>query len=175
MASTPPIESGYGAQGRGCGLPQPRQRKAWAVRPVQEVRTCHYIGAPTSAPRRSPGFLEGTDGVGALHAFGRVICTCTVLRTVVHDDIIEDLSVTWHEQHLGSVVFSHASTMLYLHGASLQQLFTPFILLRAIPRPIYDPAPGADEVLVAVVPNELLAELPLPRLFSILSTRIETC
>jgi hypothetical protein len=70
---------------------------------------------------------------------------------------------------MDGVVFYHASAMLYLHGATLQQLFAPFVLLYAEPRPVYHPVPGADHVRVAVVEPQVLQEVPLPELFTALS------
>lgn len=172
MASQSPAEPGRGIEGGGSGVPEPRQRPAGSVRQVQEVQPCHHVGATTSVPDSTPGLLEDPNGVGVLHAFGRVICTCGGARIVIHEDVIEGKPINWYEWHIGNVVFSRAATMLYLHGATLQQLFAPFVLLRAHPRPAYDPAPGADDVLVAVVPDELLDELPLPKLFAVLSSRI---
>lgn len=134
---------------------------------MYEVLPCSHVGAPEGRARGSTWLLEDSDGVAILRALGRDICFCpSKPKKVWHDDKIDDVGFSWEEMKLGSVVFHFATTMLWLHGATLQQLFTPFILLSADPRPDSHPIPGAESVLIASVPPHVLSMIPLPELFS---------
>ena len=170
MGSEAQVESRDGVEGRGPCLSGSGERKHRQVSAVQEAPTCHHVGTPTTDTRGTKGILEGPNRIGILHGSSTAIGVCQGAVLVFHDDIIEGLSVIWSEWRLKYVLLTHAATMLYLQGATLQQVFSPFILLRASKRPDYHPVPGADDVVLAQCPPETL-HIPLPKLFSILSAK----
>ncbi len=139
------------------------------MHPVQEARTCHHFGSVSSRARGAAGLLEDPRGVVFLGSQQEVIGTCYYARLYQHDD--DDFG-QWFEWDIPYVHVTHAKAMLYLHGASPQQLFAPFVLLRANPRPAHHPVPGFDDVVLAGLPDEVLASTSLGHLFTTLSSRV---
>lgn len=174
MASQPQTELGHGAEGGGPRLSGSGEREHRQVQTVQKVRSSDHLRSPFAYAGASEGLLEDPNGVGILHSMGRDICTFRYSDILIsnHASTIKEKPLEWMSYQLGRVVFSHSSSMLYLHGASLLQLFFPFVLLEASPRPIYDPRPGADGVIVARVPSALFEDISLKELFVILHEKI---
>lgn len=138
---------------------------------VQEAPTCCHFGTAAAYTGGTEGILEGPHGVGVLRGPSTVIGACPGAEILFHADAIEGVPFQWSEWRIKYVLLTHTMTMLYLHGATLQQIFSPFVLLRALKRPDCHPVPGVDDVVLARCPPEAL-QFPLPKLFSILSSRI---
>jgi hypothetical protein len=170
MENKTPIELGPGAEGGGQGLPRSGEREPRQVSSLSAARPCHHVGSIESAARGPHGLLEDPNGVILVNHMREAIGVCSVSLFAQHQD--EDLG-SWSEWHFDSVNITHAKEMLYLHGASPQQIFAPFVLLRARPRPAPCPIPGFDDVIVAGVSEEVLASTSLEELFTTLSSRVE--
>lgn len=171
MASKTPIEPRHGPEGGGPRLSGSGEREHRQVHPVQETRSCHHFGAAAPDTGGTEGILEGPYGVGVLRGPSTVIGACPGAKLRFHVDSVDGVPFQWSEWRIKYVLLTHVMTMLYLHGATLQQIFSPFILLRALKRPDCHPVPGVDDVVLARCPPEVL-QFPLPKLFSILSSRI---
>jgi hypothetical protein len=170
MENKTPIELGPWAESGGQGLPRSRERESRKVSSVSEACPCHYFGPIESAARGPHGLLEDPNRVILVNHMREAIGVCHVSLFAQHQD--EDLDL-WFEWHFSSVNITHAKEMLYLHGASPQQIFAPFVLLRARYRPAPCPIPGFDDVVAAGVSDEVLASTSLEELFTILSSRVE--
>lgn len=76
--------------------------------------------------------------LGALVGTGRII----ERKLKMFDDMS---CVFWK---LKELEWSHSSGLLFLQGASIQQIVNPYMVLRARPRPVYAVRPGIDDVLL---------------------------
>lgn len=168
MDSKTPTESGHGVEGGGHGLPRPGERDDRQVPTLPEARPCHHFGAPESDTRGPGGLLEDPHGMMFVSHMQEVIGRCQRAQLTMHTDDFGQ----WFEWRMTGINITHAKAMLYLHGASPQQLFSPFVLLRASPRPASHPVPGFDDVVIAGVSDSVLASTPLEELFTTLSSRV---
>lgn len=68
------------------------------------------------------------------------------------------IHIEWRRWFIDELRLSHWASLLFLQGASMQQLVEPYVLLRASPRRAHDPVSGLLEVALAeilVAPEEL--------------------
>jgi hypothetical protein len=72
-----------------------------------------------------------------------------------------------------SLSWSHRCGLLFLQGASIQQLLAPYVPLRATPRPVYAERPGLDNVLLIEV-RRLEHDLKGIQLFAFFLEKMKT-
>lgn len=112
----------------------------------------------------SPGrFLEDSDGVVRRYWGDRLIAK---LYSCTHDDRVSS-EVSWRRWSATRLVWSQNSALLFLQGASLQQLLSPLLILYGLPVPITEPEPGMVDVVLAEV-HEVPDSLTYPELFQLL-------
>jgi hypothetical protein len=66
-------------------------------------------------------------------------------------DEFDGIPLYWVVWEVDRINLSHRSTMFHMHGASLQDLFYPLVLVSGDRRPLADPTPGVDKAVLAVL------------------------
>lgn len=139
---------------------------------MQEVQDGDRRGSAGSSSGPASGLLESPDGVARLYRGGNVIAKCYGVRS----DYLEGAYVLeggcyqleWRRWTANRLVWTQPTALLFLQGATLQQLVSPFLLLAGSPRHAASPEPGMDHVVLA----ELYAsssDLNYPQLFQLLA------
>lgn len=119
-----------------------------------------YLYTPEDSDGDASGLLEDPKGVVHLRRNGREAATL-VTTTVTKDHTHE--GVTWNVWRAKRLYWSHTSGLLFLQGASLQLLLSPFLLLGGRPTRVADPRPGMHGVtlvdIVSAPPAATYSEL----------------
>ena len=129
-------------------------------------------GPDGTEPGPAEGFLENPDGVVRLYRGGSVVAKCYGVR----DDYFEGTylldggayQVEWRRWNVSRLVWSQPSALLFLQGATLQQLLQPLLILAGTPRPSSSPEPGMDGLVLAEVCASS-SDLTYPQLFQLLA------
>lgn len=156
MANDDRAEPGRRAARRGQGLHGPGQPSVRTLRPMQATLDESYKGTRVVADEDADGILGDPEGVVWLYSAGQRIAqvqltgTNTVSGTYRRGD--EDIHLEWRRWTLDSLRWTHRSALLFLQGASVQQLIGErFIVLKASPVRPYVPGFGLRRVVLAEV------------------------
>ena len=123
------------------------------MREVQETQhgDCSHTGA--TAGTRSEGILADPDGVTRLYFDNREVGVLVSPRADLINGHYKDgsISIEWRRWRAEKLLLTSATALLFLSGATMQDLVEPYVLLHAQPRPSYDPNPGLEDVVLAEI------------------------
>jgi len=128
-------------------------------------------GSPAGAPQ---GVLDDPDGVARLYQTGSPVAKLYDVRSNYLEGFYQlnethGYRIEWRRWVIPRLVWTHRSSMLFLQGATLQQLVAPFFLLAGTPRHVASPEPGLDNVVLAELYATSSDDLTYPQLFQLLA------
>ncbi len=147
------------------------------MRPVQTTQDGDHQRPGGATAGAAQGILDDPDGVTRLYNIGRVIAKLYTVRTDAIDGFYKlkrgeeegAYRIEWRRWTIPRLVWSHGSSMLFLQGATLQQIVAPFFMLAGAPRHASDPEPGLDNVVLVELYAMSSNDLTYPELFQLLA------
>jgi len=112
--------------------------------------------SPTSAGGGpASGILEGADGVSRLFHLGKLIGKCYGVRSSHLDGtyVLGEgaYQIEWRRWSIERFVWSHSAALFFLQGGTIANIFQPFLPTDMSLRPITDPEPGLDRLVLAEI------------------------
>lgn len=127
---------------------------------VQKVQLGDLVSTHAAGGSRPEGILEDPDGVTRLYFDGREVGRLGHHRVDVVRGLYKNntVSIEWRRWLIDELLLTPVTAILFLNGATMQELVLPYVLLRARASAPYDSIPRLYEVALAEIlsaPEEL--------------------
>ena len=120
---------------------------------MQEEQADDHLDTGGTNAGGAARILEGPDRVTTLTVMNREIAFSSSARSSLMSGLYQSelgaFRIEWRRWYFCQLYWTQKSALLFLQGGTLQRVLDPWLVLKADPRALHDPCPGANNVVLA--------------------------